>query len=160
MRDPIGSFFLMMAQFYLSAFVFTLFSLVFPGADAQTSAVERTKQNNQQSNSRQAKGTADAIANAQFRAKQFSSLIGTTQQKRPSGSPVSATLNLPTSSFNPEMSYFHPQRTTRAVQAPKLSSSVINTSGGLTGVIAQSASASSQVNYTKLLLKSGFTALA
>lgn len=137
-----------MAHLYLLAVIVVLLAHFSPSANAQNAQIGRTKQNNANALNRQLRGTADAIANAEFRQKQFLSLVGTTQQRRPSSSPASVSLNLPTSSFNPEMSYFHPRNYggLKAMQAPKLSSSVINTSGGLSGTVSASASASSQVN--------------
>ena len=134
----------------MNALYFFIFfcSVILQFSEAQTSLTERTKQSNNDAYNRNLRGASDAVANAEFRRRQLQSLIGTTQQKKAS-SPAASPLNLPTSSFNKQMSYFNPQRNLglRATYAPRLSSTVINTIGGLTKVISQAASASSQVRW-------------
>ena len=118
------------------------------------SAIENTKQNNQNAYNRQKVTVSDALQNSVFRLQEFESLIGTTQQRRPSSSSISKPQNLPSSSFNAQSPYyFHDKKAGVVVPvAPRLSSPKLTSINGYATSVSPLASASSLVSMYKLLI--------
>lgn len=112
------------------------------------SAIENTKQNNQNAYNRQQVTVSDALQNSAFRLQEFESLIGTTQQRKPSSSSVSKPQNLPSSSFNAESPYYFRDKQAGKVTpvAPRLSSPKLTSINGYAISISPIASASSLVS--------------